>query len=446
MNKIVIDVIKDEAGITVTSLMDASKKHFIRIVDASSKQIDLTNIIEAADIVACFDCKNIVDIHNVNKIIDIRLLSNSDSLSDIIQRKRIKANRFIDLSLKFEAHKKASRETKIDTKRYSLFKTFPEDMLRELFLERAYRIMELSDEHTSVPIEMSCLPALFHIEDSGIRVDADAIRDKLVDAQSLHEKKFLNALIKENKGGFVYSKYNPLGSKTGRVRVHEGFSSMSIPKGQLRKIIVSRFNEGNIYAIDYNAIDFRCMVNSVDDEEFKALYVNCDDFYNRTKELAFANEEISRDDIKKMCLISLYGGQNSLPENLSGYINSLNAFLKPIHVLKEKLFNEAITNGFVKTPCGRIIHTKDNIFPGKVLGLYAQGHASDVFRSALEGVYEYIKENKLKSKIIFIVHDEIVLDIHDEERNHFANIIDICMNSKFRVKYKFGKSYFEASK
>ena len=51
-----------------------------------------------------------------------------------------------------------------------------------------------------------------------------------------------------------------------------------------------------------------------------------------------------------------------------------------------------------------------------------------------------------KSKVAFIVHDEIVLDIHEEDRYRIPELKEVFQNNKlgsFRANVKAGKSYGE---
>lgn len=456
LSKVVIDIVKDNSGVYAVSLMDMSRRHFFKL----AKNINVNNdIMNVADRIICFDSRSIIELglFSKDKIIDIRLLNDCDGdLSKFIQTKKMGAHRFIDLSLKLDAHNKASKISRIDLQKYSLFETFSRDLLKELFYERALRLIELSDmNEMTVPFEMSCMPSLIQIEKNGIYIDLEFVRNRLIETDTVYERKFLNSIISSHKNGFVYTLYNPLGSKTGRIRVHSGFNSMGIPRGSIRKAFVSRFTDGKICSIDYNAIDYRCMVNSVEDKDFKSLYDNCDDFYERTKQIAFGEHSyISREDIKKMCLVSLYGGSPDTisskvsisGEELLRMLSVLQKKLVPITDLRAKLFDEAIKNGYIVLPSGRIIHTQDDIHPGKVLGLYAQGYASDIFRKALEDVQDYILENNLQTKLIFIVHDEFVFDVKEDERYHLDKIYHIISFNKFKANISIEKDYYEASK
>lgn len=47
-----------------------------------------------------------------------------------------------------------------------------------------------------------------------------------------------------------------------------------------------------------------------------------------------------------------------------------------------------------------------------------QGCAADYIKSRLVDIYKYINYNKLKTRLILVVHDEIVLEVHDDDAEH----------------------------
>jgi len=61
-------------------------------------------------------------------------------------------------------------------------------------------------------------------------------------------------------------------------------------------------------------------------------------------------------------------------------------------------------------------------------------------------VNNILKIRNRQSRIIFTVHDEIVLDLHPDERELLKNLADAMeVATGFVVKEKEGKSYGEAT-
>lgn len=96
--------------------------------------------------------------------------------------------------------------------------------------------------------------------------------------------------------------------------------------------------------------------------------------------------------------------------------------------VKEYLDNTvkfARDNGFVLTLFNRKRYIKDIKSTNRNLRGYAeriamnspiQGSAADIMKLAMIKVYQKLKENNLKSKIILQVHDELLIEAHTKKR------------------------------
>jgi len=63
-----------------------------------------------------------------------------------------------------------------------------------------------------------------------------------------------------------------------------------------------------------------------------------------------------------------------------------------------------------------------------------QGTAADVIKIAMIDVYNVLKERKLKSKLLLQVHDELLIETDEEEREEVANILKTCMENAIKLK------------
>ena len=119
----------------------------------------------------------------------------------------------------------------------------------------------------------------------------------------------------------------------------------------------------------------------------------------------------------------------------------------PIDQLRDRLVSEAHRDGYVLLPTGKKIPISREDHEGKVIGLYAQSYSSEVFRRALMAVQEYMRDKR--SKIIFTVHDELVVDLYPEETMVpivVKTIMETIMDDyRFNVNVKRGKNYGTAT-
>ena len=90
----------------------------------------------------------------------------------------------------------------------------------------------------------------------------------------------------------------------------------------------------------------------------------------------------------------------------------------------DRIRNRARENGFVETVLGRRLWLPDiNNANGNrrqgaeraAINAPMQGTAADIIKLAMIAVYQWLSEEKLKSKLIMQVHDELVLEVPDDE-------------------------------
>lgn len=63
-----------------------------------------------------------------------------------------------------------------------------------------------------------------------------------------------------------------------------------------------------------------------------------------------------------------------------------------------------------------------------------QGSAADIIKVAMVKVHEYLKENNMKSKILLQVHDEIILDVVEDELSIVKNILKEYMEKAIQLR------------
>ena len=63
-----------------------------------------------------------------------------------------------------------------------------------------------------------------------------------------------------------------------------------------------------------------------------------------------------------------------------------------------------------------------------------QGSAADIIKLAMVNVYKELKSQKLKSKIILQVHDELLIEAVEEEKEQVENILKQEMENVIKLK------------
>lgn len=344
-----------------------------------------------------------------------------------------------DASTRYKAHAKAIATSGIDLSQHNIRDVIPNHFLDSFFGKKATAALKLFDK-TTLPAREEFLSdvlplsiELWNMERNGILIDDGTNTDKVL----------------------TRSRFNPVGSRTSRIRVEGGFQCMSIPKaGSARSTIVSRFEGGKILSIDYNAMDYRCLISQVSDKSFRSHFDSHSDFHEATLSLLFPGVEASkpmRDIVKYLTYIYLYGGSESaISEKLSiklslirKVMDLLSERLSPLMQVKLEIVSGARKIGYVETPMGQKVHLKSGDHDGAIIGLYAQTFSAGYFNRAIISLGNYLKDKK--SLMMFPVHDEIVIDLHPDDERNIPDMISIMEDPglflRFRCSAKIGSNY-----
>ena len=414
--------------------------------------------------VVCFDVRKFDSIHHdyPDTVWDLKLLHGGKNLS--FERVAFNvlgddARGLWDLKERVKSQLKAASNAGIDVKSSSMSNLVDGELWSEYIdFRRRAMLMMVKDKHSGTPEMFEYLNLLRFrrtlnvIEEAGIMVDVRKL-DELPDTEP-SVLAFIGKARKNLNGSYLETKFNANPGVTGRIGIEDGFNPMNIPHGLPRSVITSR-HSGYICVIDYNAMDFRSIVKMTEQIDGGALqksFHGCRDFHARTAELLF-QDPFRRDEVKAFLYPLFYGGGIDTVAAKGGFsiqrAKELDGLfrekLPEVFELKVKLEEMAKKTGYVVLPTGRKIKVDD---PAKAFALAGQSMSSDVFREALNSVVELLKERC--SKVIFTVHDEIVIDLHPSE----VNIVDEISNLMrepisgyhYEVKHKMGRNYAEASK
>lgn len=414
----------------------------------------------------CFDVRNILQLgapaHHV--ALDVKMLYEHDgSLSSLVKSQRVACKElFLEAERRLSTHTRALSGAKVAVDDVPLSKLIPENVLNDYMNLRVTAISELFAKLDDKKIEhyedlvWPVFLDILKIEKVRIKLDEKHI-DSMLKRNDLavHEAAFFRSAKGLLKDGFVRTKISPVGTKTARFRSEGGFHAQGIPHGVCRKSVVSRFEGGTIATLDFNAIDYRSLVSIVDDKNLNAMYGKSRDFHTVTAKL-FGDEVTPelRDLTKKITYSDIYGSsheslqkQTLLPmTKLVGMLNVLSPVFEPITTFRKKLAEQARNDGFVITPGGLKVHVNKDDHDGKIVGLYAQTHSSYMFNRAIHAALTTLEILCAQSRLIFTVHDEIVLDVHPDEKD-VVQKLQVAMEeiTGFVVKIKEGRTYSDAT-
>ena len=119
---------------------------------------------------------------------------------------------------------------------------------------------------------------------------------------------------------------------------------------------------------------------------------------------------------------------------------------------------EAYKNGYVKTLFNRkrvIEELSNKNFmvrqSGERIALNTpiQGTSADIMKIAMVKIFDEMNSKKLKSKMLLQVHDELIFDVVEEEKDVLEELV--CRNMEncvklsvpFKVSHDYGKDWYE---
>ena len=109
----------------------------------------------------------------------------------------------------------------------------------------------------------------------------------------------------------------------------------------------------------------------------------------------------------------------------------------------ENITEEAKEKGYVETLFHRrryIPELKSKNYMVRQFGSRAamntpiQGTAADIMKIAMINVYNELKKRNLKSKIVLQVHDEMMIEVPENEIEEVKNILQECMQNAVKLK------------
>lgn len=256
--------------------------------------------------------------------------------------------------------------------------------------------------------------------------------------------------------GLIHCNFGQSNTATGRLnasRPNMQNQSKRDPEFKLRKVFKSRWTNGRLYDADFGQLEFRiAAVLSGCKDALAAIESGMDihsvtrDFFRGLLEYkpSIIKPNITRQEAKAETFGPLYGKHTE-------WTRQFYKLFPGIKLWHDKLMDEAVTTGEIRTPSGRIyafpnaqwftradgetscsFHTQIKNYP-------VQGFATgDVVLLVLIDVYDYLRKHNAKSKLILQVHDSALVDAHPDE----FQLVESAFNFAFSNVYKHAEDRF----
>jgi len=225
---------------------------------------------------------------------------------------------------------------------------------------------------------------------------------------------------------------------------------------ELRKLFVASDPKGCLVSADYSQIELRLLANFSGDERLIEAYNSGKDIHSITASEIFGMpidmvSEGMRRSAKAINFGIIYGISDwGLSQNIGITKNEANEYIKTYFMRYpkvEKYMNDNVAyareHGYITTLKGRIRFIPELRNSSKMQQLFGervamnmplQGTASDIIKLAMVKVYNKFKEEKMQSKLILQVHDELIVDVVAGEEKRVEEILRDCMENAVDLK------------
>lgn len=240
---------------------------------------------------------------------------------------------------------------------------------------------------------------------------------------------------------------------------------------RLRKVFKASSNNIFIDA-DYSQIELRVLAHISNDETMIQAFNNNEDIHKQVASKVFKTpyEKVTKEQrgyAKAVNFGIVYGISDfGLAEQLHIPIKQAKEYIEQylkkyngIKLFMENIVKEATEKGYVETLFKRkryVEELKSKNFNirhfGKRIAMNTpiQGSAADIMKIAMINVYKKLKESNLKSKLVLQVHDEIMVEVVEEEKEVVEKIIKdsmenaVKLNVELKIDIEKGKDWYSA--
>ena len=319
------------------------------------------------------------------------------------------------LQRRFEAYLKSFRIGKISMREHCFYDLVPKDFLQQ-FCEVKNQITEYVFENYEKPENYEHLDKvqklLYKIKYRDLNISGENSKSLFY---LTHMRERAQKLLK----GPAHVDYNLFGTVTGRLATNTSSFPVLTMMKELRKL-VKPHNDWFI-SLDYNGAEARTFLALAGKTQPQ------EDIHEWNKTNVIRKKDLTRDEMKTIFFTWLYSPDEHM-------------------ALKNSIYNKAdvlekyYVDGRVNTPFKRNIIVDDR----KALNYLVQSTTADLVLDKAVEIDKFLQGKK--SFVSHIVHDEIVLDMVDDERDLIVDIKKIFAENRlgsYLVNLKAGKNYLD---
>ncbi len=265
-----------------------------------------------------------------------------------------------------------------------------------------------------------------------------------------------NTLFADNKIHTIYAQALTLTGRLSSIEPNlQNIPVRTLEGKEIRKLFIAR-DGYTLLSADYSQIELRVLAHMSQAKALLQDFNNDQDIHVQTAMKVFGTKEVSpyeRFRAKAVNFGIIYGiGAWSLAEDIQTTVPEAQAFIDKyftvypeIKTFMDKTVLFAKENGFVTTIMNRrryIPELKNSVFSVKEFGKRTamnapiQGSAADIIKKAMVDLADYISKNQMQSKILLQVHDELILEVPNNELERMKKVVPEIMANAFSLDVK----------
>ncbi len=305
--------------------------------------------------------------------------------------------------------------------------------------------------------------------------DSHPVIEKILEYRRLTKIKstYLEGLsnyIRED--GKIHTIYKQNLTRTGRLSSVEP-NLQNIPaRDEEGRMIRKAFLPSNdvFLSADYSQMELRVLAHVSGSEELQQAFINDEDIHTRVAADIYGVSmedvtKLQRKTAKAVIFGIVYGISGfGLGENLEISAKEAKEFINKYYELypgvknyMDNIVMEAYRDGYVKTLFNRkrvIEELQNKNFmvrqSGERIALNTpiQGTSADIMKIAMVKIFKEMKNKNLKSKMLLQVHDELIFDVIEEEKEVLEELVrrnmETCVKISvpFKVSHDYGADWY----
>ena len=298
----------------------------------------------------------------------------------------------------------------------------------------------------------------------GVDPKAYDVLDKVLEYRQLSKIKstYVDALpnLVNPKTGRIHTSFNQTGSATGRISSNDpNVQNIPVRTELGRKVrnafVAEKAPVWTLLAADYSQIELRILAHMSQDESLLAAFHRGEDIHAATASSVY---DVPIDgvtsDMRRIAKIMNFGVLYGLSafgirqqtglsaEEGQRFIDTYFGSYPGIRTYIDETKEKVKANGYVETLLGRrryipeVTSSNGNIRNAgerMAVNMPIQGTAADIIKIAMIAIQDRLEEQKLQSKMIIQVHDELIFEVPREELEHMREMVTELMPASMQL-------------